>query len=120
MDQKTTVDSSTACMQVLVLGLCRTGTLCKSLQNSKNFYEAERWKNIAMKIALEELGFKKVYHFSTVDENESHPDLWISALKTKYDHGSGETGGPLNVDWNQLLGEYNVHCLSPSTRPRDY
>jgi hypothetical protein len=64
-----------------------------------------------MKIALEELGYEKVYHFSAVDEHQSHPDLWIAALKKKYQPPTGTPPETVITDWDQLLGEYDV---SPS------
>lgn len=65
---------------------------------------------IAMKIALQELGYANVYHFFQVAQNSSHADLWIEALKAKYEH-DGESKHPGSnrvADWNQLLGEYSV------------
>lgn len=71
-----------------------------------------------MKIALEELGYKKVYHFSTVDEHQSHPDLWIAALKQKYQPPSGTPRKTPKTDWDQILGEYDVsrHFKPPSLK----
>jgi len=89
MDQKTPIRENAAPMEVLVLGLCRTGTM-------------------SMKIALEELGYKNVYHFSTVDENQPHPDLWIAALKHKYEQPAATPHKCPETDWDQILGEYNA------------
>jgi hypothetical protein len=60
-----------------------------------------------MKIALEELGYKNVYHFSTVDEHQSHPDLWIAALQQKYEPAGIPHNTP-KINLDKLLGEYNV------------
>jgi Sulfotransferase domain len=65
--------------------------------------------NLAMKIALEELGYKKVYHFFAVHKDPSHADLWIAALRRKYEpHLRNSTEDP-ETDWNQLLRGYNVN-----------
>ncbi|KAH7336626.1 hypothetical protein BKA65DRAFT_402987 [Rhexocercosporidium sp. MPI-PUGE-AT-0058] len=77
-------------MEVLVLGLCRTGTM-------------------SMRIALEKLGYKNVYHFSSVFEHQSHPDLWIAALKAKYEQKGGLCPGGVTRDyWDNIIGEYNA------------
>jgi hypothetical protein len=65
-----------------------------------------------MKIALEKLGYKKVYHFFTVDEDPSHADLWISALRRKYEPQFGNSTEDLKTDWNRLLRDYNVDTPS--------
>jgi hypothetical protein len=61
-----------------------------------------------MKIALEELGYKKVYHFFIVDEDPSHADLWISALRRKNEPQFENSTEDLKTDWNLLLRDYNV------------
>ncbi|KAE9376155.1 hypothetical protein N431DRAFT_371218 [Stipitochalara longipes BDJ] len=76
-------------MEVLVLGLCRTGTL-------------------SMKIALEELGYKNVYHFSTVDEDPAHAGLWIEALRRKYEAQLGNSIETPKTNWNQILEGCNA------------
>jgi hypothetical protein len=65
-----------------------------------------------MKIALEELGYKNVYHFSTVDEDATHADLWIEVLRRKYEPQFGNPAEDSKTDWYQLLGDYNVSILS--------
>jgi Sulfotransferase domain len=70
-----------------------------------------------MKIALEQLGYKKVYHFSTVDEDPSHTDLWIEALKRKYEPQIGKPPDNLKTDWGQILENYDVRrLLNPTKR----
>lgn len=62
-----------------------------------------------MRIALEKLGYGHVYHFSSVFEHQSHPDLWIAALKAKFElkeEGSSETW--TRTYWDNILGDYNV------------
>ncbi|PVH70655.1 hypothetical protein DL98DRAFT_472433 [Cadophora sp. DSE1049] len=76
-------------MEVLVLGLCRTGTMCK--------------------IALEKLGYENVYHFSSVFEHEAHPDLWIAALKEKYELKGEKSRKQFTREyWDGILGGYNA------------
>ncbi|KAK0115675.1 hypothetical protein ONS95_000057 [Cadophora gregata] len=77
-------------MEVLVLGLCRTGTM-------------------SMRIALEKLGYENVYHFSSVFEHETHPELWISALKAKYEQKGKESTNQFSKEyWDDILGEYSA------------
>ncbi|KAH7403071.1 hypothetical protein BKA64DRAFT_440572 [Cadophora sp. MPI-SDFR-AT-0126] len=77
-------------MEVLVLGLCRTGTM-------------------SMRIALEKLGYENVYHFSSVFEHETHPDLWIAALEEKYkSQGEKSTIQFTKEYWDEILGGYNA------------
>jgi hypothetical protein len=61
-----------------------------------------------MKFALEELGYQKVYHFFSIDEHQSHPDLWIAALQQKYGQPATKADGNSKIDLGQLLGGYNV------------
>jgi len=60
-----------------------------------------------MKIALEELGYGEVYHFSSAYGDLSHPNLWISALEAKYSSNPNARKFT-NNDWDSLLGKYNV------------
>ncbi|KAJ5317119.1 hypothetical protein N7508_001627 [Penicillium antarcticum] len=67
-------------MQVLVLGLCRTGTL-------------STW------LALQELGYD-TYHMTSIMQNPKDAEMWTEAFQAKY-HG----GNPYKrKDWDQLLG----------------
>jgi hypothetical protein len=65
-------------------------------------------KVLAMKIALEELGYLNVYHFSEVFEHKSHPNLWISALKAKYDPNREKSKEFTAADWDNLLDGCSV------------
>jgi hypothetical protein len=61
-----------------------------------------------MKTALEELGYKNVYHFTVVDEDPAHTDLWIEALRREYDPRISHSTKDLRINWNQLLGNCQV------------
>ena len=73
-----------------------------------------------MSIALEKLGYENVYHFSSVFENETHPDQWIAALEEKYkSEGRKSTEQFTKEYWDEILGEYHVSyfILSEITHP---
>ncbi|KAH6702881.1 putative NAD dependent epimerase/dehydratase [Leptodontidium sp. MPI-SDFR-AT-0119] len=77
-------------MEVLVLGLCRTGTM-------------------SMRIALEKLGYTNVYHFSSIFEHQSHPDLWTASLKAKFEQKGGISSDQLTREgFDNILGGYNA------------
>ncbi|KUJ11726.1 uncharacterized protein LY89DRAFT_722819, partial [Mollisia scopiformis] len=61
-------------LQILVLGLCRTGTY-------------------SLKAALSELGYN-VYHMASVWRSPGHADLWTEAFERKF----GEKGEVLDKD----------------------
>ena len=65
-----------------------------------------------MKIALEELGYKNVYHFSTVDEDPAHAGLWIEALRRKYEAQLGNSIETPKTNWNQILEGCNVSLFT--------
>ncbi|CAG8151240.1 unnamed protein product [Penicillium salamii] len=67
-------------MQVLVLGLCRTGTL-------------STW------LGLQQLGYE-TYHMTSIMQNPKDADMWTEAFRGKY-HGGRPYG---RQDWDQLLG----------------
>lgn len=70
-----------------------------------------------MRIALEKLGYDNVYHFSSVFEHETHPDLWIAALKAKYENDGNASGEVFKRDyWNTILGSYNVSLTISALR----
>ncbi|TKA29949.1 hypothetical protein B0A54_15075 [Friedmanniomyces endolithicus] len=71
-------------MQVLSLGLCRTGTL-------------------SMQAALALLDYSSPYHYSSIFANVQDADMWNAALRAKY-FGRGKVFG--RQEWDQLLG----HC----------
>ena len=60
-----------------------------------------------MKFALQDLGYKNVYHMTETFSQPGHPEQWIRALNAKY---SPSTSPPFtNEDWDNLLGSYSVH-----------
>ena len=71
-------------MEVLSLGLARTGTL-------------------SMQEALKILGHVNTYHYSSIFANVQDADMWNEALRAKY-KGRGKPFG--RREWDQLLG----HC----------
>lgn len=62
-----------------------------------------------MKLALEELGYTKVYHFFEVSENPSHTQRWIEALDAKYGQKEDKSRPFQTPDWHELFKDYNVH-----------
>ena len=79
-------------MQVLSLGMPRTGT-------------------VSMQAALELLGCKPTYHGYTALYNRDHLPAWTAAFEAKYhDNGKPFT----RQDWDQLLGTYGAVTDSPS------
>ena len=79
-------------MQVLSLGMHRTGT-------------------VSMQAALETLGCKPTYHGYTALYNLDHLPLWTAAFEAKY-HNNGEPFTREN--WDQLLGKYGAVTDAPS------
>ncbi|KAH8432010.1 sulfotransferase family protein [Aspergillus melleus] len=67
-------------MQVLVLGLCRTGTL-------------STW------LALQQLGYD-TYHMTSIMQNPKDASMWADAFRGKYHGGTPFT----RKEWDQLLG----------------
>ena len=50
----------------------------------------------------------QTYHMETTVRNERHNELWLDALKAKY-----EGGEPFTRDkWDQILGNYAVRLIS--------
>ncbi|KAL2069257.1 hypothetical protein VTL71DRAFT_15595 [Oculimacula yallundae] len=80
-------------MEVLSLGYSRTGTM--SMQN-----------------ALGILGYPNPYHFSSVYGNVRDCDMWVDALKAKYD-GIGKPFG--RPEFDQLLGHVGAVTDAPCT-----
>lgn len=78
-------------MEVLSLGLPRTGTL-------------------SMQEALSILGYPSPYHYSSIFANIKDTDMWIEALDAKY-KGRGKPYG--RKEWDQLLG----HCGAVTDAP---
>jgi hypothetical protein len=62
-----------------------------------------------MKFALQDLGYKNVYHMTETFSQPGHPEQWIRALNAKF---SPSTSPPFtNEDWDNLLGSYSVHLV---------
>ncbi|KAJ7485540.1 hypothetical protein FB451DRAFT_1230196 [Mycena latifolia] len=81
-------------MQVLGLGLSRTGTA-------------------SLKIALETLGYVETNHGRMVgNASPAVQDMWIEAIKAKY-YGKGTPYG--RAEWDRLLGEYPAVTDWPHT-----
>ncbi|KAK0367274.1 hypothetical protein LTR91_016357 [Friedmanniomyces endolithicus] len=76
--------SRTVPLEILSLGLCRTGTL-------------------SMQAALTLLNYPSPYHYSSIFANVQDADMWNAALRAKY-FGRGREFG--RREWDQLLG----HC----------
>jgi hypothetical protein len=58
-----------------------------------------------MKIALEQLGYANVYHFSSIEPE--HTALWIKAMEGKY--GPTSASAPFaSTDFDEILGDYNA------------
>ena len=77
-------------MQVLVLGLCRTGTF-------------------SMRTALQKLGYSSVYHMTDAVGNDSgDPEKWNALFKQKYE---GDGQNPITREqFDEILGNYTVSC----------
>lgn len=90
--QSARANSPTVPMQVLCLGVSRTGT-------------------VSMQAALETLGCKPTYHGYTLLDNPAHVPLWTAAFEAKYYH----RGDPFTrQDWDRLLGTYSAVTEIPS------
>ncbi|KAL9632420.1 MAG: hypothetical protein Q9164_005333 [Protoblastenia rupestris] len=78
-------------MEVLVLGLCRTGTA-------------------SIRTALEELGYEDTYHMKSASvENPLDCELWMDAVAAKWDG----RGSFRKEDWDGLLGK----CMAVTDLP---
>ncbi|KAK5308923.1 hypothetical protein LTR93_012316, partial [Exophiala xenobiotica] len=78
-------------MEVLVLGMSKTATS-------------------SMKVALEKLGYKDVYHMTSIlTQNPRDADLWKRAYDAVYG-GKGKWG---KKEWDALLG----HCMAVTDVP---
>ncbi|KAL8689049.1 MAG: hypothetical protein Q9218_005186 [Villophora microphyllina] len=82
-------------MKVIVLGMLRTGTLCKPS---------------SMQAALEELGYGPCYHMYYCFQNPMECDMWREALEAKFQNKGRKY---TKQDWDQLLG----HCQAVTDVP---
>jgi len=91
-------------MQVLVIGMMRTGTKCKfacpSPSEEHSLISVSRAS--ATKAALEQLGYNDVYHMVTAMKNPKDYDMWAEAFNAKF-FGKGQMFG--RKEWDQLLGD---------------
>lgn len=78
-------------MEVLSLGLHRTGT-------------------VSMREAYEILGYPNPYHYASIFANVQDADLWIEALRAKY-KGVGKPYG--RAEFDQLLGQCGAVTDTP-------
>ena len=62
-----------------------------------------------MQNALETLGYRDCYHFSSMHGNVKDCDMWMEAFRAKYS-GRGQFG---REQWDQLLG----HCAAVTDSP---
>ena len=92
-------------MQVLALGMPRTGSTCQSHEYPCSIRRLTIWLP-AMHYALEMLGYKP-FHMRQFARNPDTTRLWVEALKAKY-HGEGKKFG--TPELKKLLAGYNV-CL---------
>ena len=93
-------------MKVIVIGMMRTGTMCKSPLTVKlKVTSISTFCVTAMRKALKELGYRHVYHMVEVMKNPPDADMWKEAADAKF-HGIGKKWG--NREWDNLLGEYEV------------
>lgn len=96
-------------MKVLALGLGRTGTVCKYYWLIRPRFELI-W-DLALRVALERLGFQKTYHMIAASvENPTDCLMWQDALAAKYD-GKGVFG---KQQWDSLLGHCQAVCDWPA------
>jgi hypothetical protein len=99
-------------IQLLCLGLGRTGTSCVYLPLSspriRDYLHSEISNpvvsNAALERALEILGYNDIYKLESVT-TACDVDLWVKAMDAKYE-GKGPFG---RKEWDQLLGHYSVH-----------
>jgi len=103
-------------MEVLALGMSRTGTSCKL---TTHFYpQTHQLTSPAMQRALMILGYNEVYHGFAMFANPCEVELWKEAFHRKYGLQPGQE--PLGrKDFDQLLGhcgaicDYPANCFGP-------
>ena len=92
-------------MELLVLGLSRTGTSCEPYRIFPQLYTVCSFKFSAIRQALKDLGHERVYHtFSVYFDEPDHGDIWVEAFKGKFEGGKPFRGN----DWERLLGKYTA------------
>lgn len=113
-------------MKVLVLGLCRTGTMCKSMSKKVARHGTQQCSgttfqhqhkattntsHAAVRTALRSLGYLETYHMRAAStETPRDNEFWMRAIKAKWD---GE-GTFEKEDWDQLLGHCQAVCDLPA------
>jgi Sulfotransferase domain len=86
-------------MQVLILGMPRTGTQCTSIQHFKT-----KMTQIALADAISQLGISPIYHMRDVPK-KAHSALWISAMSAKFESNTPWT---TPEEYNKMLAGYEV------------
>ena len=101
-------------MEILVLGLPRTGTQCTSRKAAVPFANTclitSPLPRLALADALDVLGYKNIYHMREVGKNQ-HQTKWIEALEAKFE-GKGKQFG--REEFDSFLSGYSV-CSTTST-----
>lgn len=96
-------------MEVLSLGMPRTGTACKTSPTDLEC-SALLTLCLAMQLALGILGYP-CYHGLTLIANVRDTEMWDKALDAKF-FGKGEPF--TRADWDQLLGNYSAVADLPA------
>ena len=104
-------------MEVLSLGMSRTGTACKvslphPLPKDRVRLIAKLTTIKAIKAALKILGYNDCYHFFNIYTNVADCDMWLEAFKAKYKNPSGKLKFE-RKEWDALLG----HCMAVTDCP---
>lgn len=68
-------------------------------------YDAKGVCWIALKKALERLGYGKCYHMSEWAIHPEHTDFWSRAVAAKYEDGPKIS----KKEWDSILSSYQVH-----------
>jgi hypothetical protein len=95
-------------MKVLILGMPRTGTQCKTPATSMSEEIILTYTPpLALADALIEVGISPIYHMREVGKNK-HQAFWIEALEAKYE-GKGQPYGREQFD--KILGDFEVRSF---------
>lgn len=96
-------------MEVLVLGMCRTGTFCMVISIIYSYLLTHCLLVKAIMMALKQLGYNDVYHMKEVFlRNDA--EFWIAAMEAKYEGKGAEYG---RKEWDHLLGD----CMAVTDIP---
>ena len=92
-------------MKVIIIGMMRTGTMCKSSRCTIVVTSSDLSINIAQRTALQQLGYNGVYHMVEVIKNPRDADLWTEAYNAKF-KGIGKKWE--KADWDAVLGDFEA------------